>query len=269
MVDYARTTAPLQEKLGQVMRARGRRKAQLSDASLDWSDDEAAAYRETLAMVERSCKPVFPDKAATVCMFTDASLTGHALRNWSIVEKEGYPIVKVCADLDYMLVQEGGFRVYCDHSNMIKHFSPDREVKQHVKGKLQRWTLTVVGCRYVINHIAGENNLWADIVSRWGQPADGITGTTLALKRVTTRSAQTLLKLRPLQDGHFVWPTRADVVKAQAKYRRDAPVGAVMSDGSGQVVGPFQGERQFEALTCGSTLRGARPPWRSRDGGTT
>ncbi|KAE9358743.1 hypothetical protein PF008_g2540 [Phytophthora fragariae] len=35
MVDYARTTAPLQEKLEQVMRARGRRKAQLSGAHLN------------------------------------------------------------------------------------------------------------------------------------------------------------------------------------------------------------------------------------------
>ncbi|KAF4128207.1 RNase H-like domain found in reverse transcriptase [Phytophthora infestans] len=228
MVDYARITATLQEKLKQVMRVRGRLKAQRSGASLDWNEAEAAAYRETLTMVERSCKLVFPDQAATVCMFTDASRTGHALvltqvrrwqddvpveeqqhellvcrgglfkgaqQNWSIVEKEGYPIVKACGDLDYMLVREKGFHVYCDHSNMIRLFSPDHEVKQHVKGKLQRWALTLVGCRYVIHHIAGENSLWANIVPRWGQPAAAATDTMLAVKRVTTRSAQTLSEL--------------------------------------------------------------------------
>uniref|UniRef100_H3H4R4 Reverse transcriptase/retrotransposon-derived protein RNase H-like domain-containing protein n=1 Tax=Phytophthora ramorum TaxID=164328 RepID=H3H4R4_PHYRM len=136
MVDYARTTAPLQEKLEHVMQSRGRRKAQLSGAVVEWSKEEAETFRKTLEMIERSCKLAFPDKRATVCLFSDASLTGYALvltqvlnwqdgvpveeqqhellicrgglfknaqRNWSIVEKEGYPIVKACGDLDYML----------------------------------------------------------------------------------------------------------------------------------------------------------------------
>uniref|UniRef100_H3H0K0 Reverse transcriptase domain-containing protein n=1 Tax=Phytophthora ramorum TaxID=164328 RepID=H3H0K0_PHYRM len=174
MVDYARTTAPLQEKLERVMQSHGRRKAQLSGAVVEWSKEEAETFRKTLEMIERSCKLAFPDKRATVCLFSDASLTGYALvltqvlnwqdgvpveeqqhellicrgglfknaqRNWSIVEKEGYPIVKACGDLDYMLTREKGFHVYCDHSNLIQIFTPDREVKQHVKGKLQRWAL--------------------------------------------------------------------------------------------------------------------------------
>ncbi|OWZ17725.1 hypothetical protein PHMEG_0008294 [Phytophthora megakarya] len=163
MVDYAWTVAPLQEKLEQAMRERGRRKFQLSGATLDWTDDDMSA------MVERSCKLNFPERGATVCMFSDASLSGYAIvitqvrlwqegipveeqshellicregmfkgaqLSWSIVEKEGYPIVKACDELDYMLAREEGFHIYCDHSNLIQLFSPDREVKQHVKGKL-------------------------------------------------------------------------------------------------------------------------------------
>ncbi|KAG3097850.1 hypothetical protein PI125_g15533 [Phytophthora idaei] len=76
MVDYAQTTASLQEKLEQVIPAQGRRKAQHVGVTLDWRDEETAAYRETLAM---TCKPVLPDNAAAVCMFTDVTLTGHAL----------------------------------------------------------------------------------------------------------------------------------------------------------------------------------------------
>ncbi|KAE8978399.1 hypothetical protein PR001_g24855 [Phytophthora rubi] len=265
MVDYARTTAPLQEKLERVMQSRGCRKAQLSGAILEWSDDEADAFRKTLEMVERLCKLAFPDKGATVCMFSDASLTGYALvltqvrnwqdgvsveeqqhellicrgglfknaqKNWSIVEKEGYPIVKAFGDLDYMLVRDKGFHVYCDHSNLIQMFSPDKEVKQHVKGKLQRWALKLVGCRYVIHHIAGESNLWADIISRWGQPASPEAMEPLAVKRVTTRSSQTLSELRPLQDDEFTWPTRSEIVRVQQQHKDDAPDGVVeTSDG--------------------------------------
>lgn len=58
-------------------------------------------------MVERSCKLVFPDRAATVCMFTDASLTGHALvltqvRRW----QDGVPVELQQHEL---LVRRGGF----------------------------------------------------------------------------------------------------------------------------------------------------------------
>ncbi|POM72870.1 Hypothetical protein PHPALM_10354 [Phytophthora palmivora] len=174
MIDFARTVAPLQEKLEHVMRERGRRKSQLSGAKLSWSDADKLAFQQTLEMVKRSCKLIFPDKGATVCLFSDASLTGYSIvitqvrrwqdgapvedqshellicrgglfknaqLNWSIVEKEGYPIVKACNDLDYMLEREKGFHIYCDHSNLIQLFSPDREVKQHIKGKLQRWVL--------------------------------------------------------------------------------------------------------------------------------
>ncbi|GMF44352.1 unnamed protein product [Phytophthora fragariaefolia] len=173
----------------------------LSGVTLEWNDDEQAAFRRVLEMVSGSCKLVFPDKGATVNMFCDASLTGYSIvitqvhhwqdglsieqqshellvcrgglfknaqLNWSIVEKEGYPIVKACSDLDYMLIREKGFHIYCEHSNLIRLFSPATEVKQHVKGKLQRWVLKLASCRYVIHHIAGENNLWADIISRWG-----------------------------------------------------------------------------------------------------
>ncbi|OWZ14581.1 hypothetical protein PHMEG_00011920 [Phytophthora megakarya] len=79
MVDYTRTVAPLQEKLEQMTRERSRRKSQLSGATLDWTDDEEVAFKSTLAMVERSCKLNFPKREATVCMFSDASLSSYAI----------------------------------------------------------------------------------------------------------------------------------------------------------------------------------------------
>ncbi|OWZ13085.1 hypothetical protein PHMEG_00013655 [Phytophthora megakarya] len=33
--------------------------------------------------------------------------------------------------------------------------------------KLQRWAMVLTVYRYVIEHISGENNVWADILSRW------------------------------------------------------------------------------------------------------
>ncbi|POM81506.1 Hypothetical protein PHPALM_513 [Phytophthora palmivora] len=48
-----------------------------------------------------------------------------------------------------MFVRGKGFHVYCDHSNHIQIFTPDRETKQHFKGKLQRVgvALLFITCR--------------------------------------------------------------------------------------------------------------------------
>jgi hypothetical protein len=47
------------------------------------------------------------------------------------------------------------YNIYCDHANLIRMFSPDKELGQHTQGKLQRGTLKFMECSYIIEHIAG------------------------------------------------------------------------------------------------------------------
>ncbi|GMF57038.1 unnamed protein product [Phytophthora fragariaefolia] len=259
MVDYACTVGPLQDKLEKVMAARGRRKAQLAGVDLTWTKEDEVAFQLVIELLGMSTKQYFADSEAQVCLFSDASargwsiiltqvaewnddlpVTGQAHQmlicrgglfkgaqvNWSTVEQEAYPIVWACGDLAYLLEREQGVRIYCDHANLIKIFAPGKEVKQHVRGKLQRWALKMIGIRYEIEHIKGEDNLWADIVSRWGQPAPAPSESPVALKRVTTRSVQPLSSLRPLQDAAFQWPSLDAVRQEQQRYRNAAPVAA-------------------------------------------
>ncbi|OWZ05938.1 hypothetical protein PHMEG_00021884 [Phytophthora megakarya] len=156
--------------------------------------------------------------------------------NWSVVEKEGYPIAGACGDLEYLLDRENGFHIYCDHSNPIQIFAPGREVKQHVRGKLQRWALRITGRRYTIEHIPGELNLWADIISRWGQPpVDPVTSSIARVQHVTTRSESAISQLRPLEDDAFTWPTEVDIKVAQGRYKKEMPTTAKMADGRATV----------------------------------
>eukprot|EP00644_Phytophthora_capsici_P011684 jgi/Phyca11/123290/e_gw1.50.483.1 len=199
MVDYARVVGPLQSKLEAVMAQRGRRKAQLTGVELTWPAGDKAAFRAVIDLLTTSAKLFFPDPDAVVCVFSDASLGGWAVVvsqvrnwiaglpvteqahellvcrgglftgaqvNWSIVEKEAYPVVRACGDLAYLLEREKGVQIYCDHANLIHIFSPDKTVKPHLRGKLQRWALHIVGVRYTIEHIKGEDNVWADLISR-------------------------------------------------------------------------------------------------------
>jgi hypothetical protein len=71
------------------------------------------------------------------------------------------------------------------------------------------------GFRYEIHHIAGEQNVWAGMVSHWARlPA------TLSARRIRTRAQgqQDRLTLRPLDDEGFVWPTIESIGEAQRKF---------------------------------------------------
>ncbi|GLD95516.1 hypothetical protein PINS_up004193 [Pythium insidiosum] len=157
MVDYARVVGPLQFKLEEVMRTRGRKKRQLEGVDLPWSKDEEAAFKRVLSLLMTSTKTYFAEPTADVCLFTDASNTGWAVvltqvknwvptasvvdqshemlvclsglfkgaeANWSVIEKEAYPVVRACSDLAYLLERERGFRIYCDHANLVEIFAP-------------------------------------------------------------------------------------------------------------------------------------------------
>ncbi|GMF36000.1 unnamed protein product [Phytophthora fragariaefolia] len=265
MVDDARTVAPLQDKLEEVMVARGRRKSRLAGVELTWTKDDESAFLVVLKLLSNSSKMLFPDRDAHVCLFSDASASGRAVVltqvrewstdtpveeqhqemlvcrgetftksqvNWSVVKKEGYPIARTYGDLEYLLDREKGFHIYCDYSNLIQSFALGREVKQHVKGKLQHWAMRITGCRYIIEHIPGEHNLWADIVSRWGHPpADPATASITRVHHVTTHSESAVSRPRPLEDASFNWSTTDEVKVVQGHCKKDMPPGASIVEG--------------------------------------
>ncbi|KAE8953119.1 hypothetical protein PR001_g33011, partial [Phytophthora rubi] len=152
--------------------------------------------------------------------------------NWTVIEKEAFPITHACDKLDYLLLRPQGFRIFCDHRNLIHVFAPDEHVKKHVKGKLLRWAMKLMNYTYVIEHIAGPQNVWADMISRWAGNHDPVA---TAIKRVraetpgepkqhgeTTEEAMsevtepTISTLRPLDDANFVWPTFDAINEAQS-----------------------------------------------------
>ncbi|KAE9009233.1 hypothetical protein PR001_g16486 [Phytophthora rubi] len=224
LIDYARIAAPLYECLEQQMRVIGKRNKNGLHAALEWSPELDACFREVKLLLLRAAPLAHPAEDAAVCLLTDASADGwsvivsqvvkwdadlpvhqqqHQLlvckggmfkgsqRNWSIVEKEAFPIVKACSDLEYLLLRPGGFRIYCDHANLIYIFDPSTELKRHVRDKLQRWAMRISGLPYTIEHIAGIDNVWADLVSRWGQqPAPEATQVSARADEVLRQQTQ-------------------------------------------------------------------------------
>lgn len=85
--------------------------------------------------------------------------------NWSTVEKEAYAVVTALERLDYLLVGRE-VHIHTDHRNLLKIFSPTHwrpNVQKHTAGKLVRWAQTLCRYRYMLHHVAGTSNAWADL----------------------------------------------------------------------------------------------------------
>ncbi|KAE8881630.1 hypothetical protein PF005_g26671 [Phytophthora fragariae] len=262
VVDFGRAVAPLQAKFDDVMKGHSRRKRHAASVAISWSDDEVAAYQAFMQRLGSSAKLSFADDEAVVGLSTDASDRGWAViltqvrcwkdgvpvheqslellmckggsfkgsqLQWSVVEKEAYPVVYAVSELDYLLQRLLGFRIYTDHANLIQIFCPSAELKKHVRGKLQRWAMKLAGSRYTIEHVNGEDNHWADLVSRW--PVRENIETLVKVKAVRTRSHREPSPLRPLQDEAFEWPSLEAVATAQSHHNRARPSGADERDG--------------------------------------
>ncbi|POM62566.1 LOW QUALITY PROTEIN: hypothetical protein PHPALM_28272 [Phytophthora palmivora] len=119
---------------------------------------ECAVYDPVKQALAVSATFAFPKPEAEMTLLTDASDVGRSVivmqvaswehkllicladsftgaqNNWSIIEKEAYPIVMACDKLSYLLLRPGGFRMYCDHRNLIHVFAPGHGVKKYTRG---------------------------------------------------------------------------------------------------------------------------------------
>lgn len=153
-----------------------------------------------------------------------------ASKNWAIIDMEAFPIIWACVHLEYLLLCGRGFRLYCDHKNLIYIFDPSVELKRHIRGRLQRWPLALAGLPYVIEHLDGDRNDWLDLLSRWGCSSYGEGGAITRCKAITRSSirAGTAAShdeshhLRP-RFGGFVFPTLDEIKHAQADHQRVKP----------------------------------------------
>lgn len=93
---------------------------------------------------------------------------------WSTIEKESFPIIEaVQLWRDFLMISKG-FNLYSDHENLVTLFRPDAanpELSKSALDKVYRWCYTL--SRFRINHmehLPGQRNVWADLLSRWAHP---------------------------------------------------------------------------------------------------
>ncbi|KAH9092351.1 hypothetical protein LEN26_018494 [Aphanomyces euteiches] len=229
-----------------------------------WNSTHLLAFNQCKSALQAVVTLAHPDPDKAVCLFTDASndfwgavvtqiptddegvdlvnqrheplafLSGSfkgAQLRWSTIEKEGFAIVTSCKRLDYILQRPGGFKIFTDHRNLKFIFSPEPSpsTPRYVADKLARWAVTMSAFNYTIEHVPGENNVWGDLLSRWGNSAamdvnaavwscdesDNITRPQL--KRLVTLP----LPIQSPLTKDFQWPTLSYIEQVQNEHVDD------------------------------------------------
>ena len=204
-----------------------------------WSTSHEEAWSKAKLMLNEAIVLAHPDPDKEFCLYTDASIShwGGVLTqipaedlplpreeqrheplaflsgsfkgasyNWNIVEKEGYAVIAATDKLAYLLHRQRGFHLYVDHKNILYIMNPNggatTMVPKHVEDRLQRWAIRLMGFKYVIHHVPGEENYLADILSRWPNSgvhlrvARGVPAQSSRRKLLQQRRAQVWLRVR-------------------------------------------------------------------------
>ena len=243
--DFSRISLPLRDALERSYKLIGKRtKRAVKDKPLTLTRPEIESWKKLKAAVGNAAELAHIDDDAQLCLFTDASLSGWgavlmqvrdydiakpiteqqgeplaflggifrgAQLSYPIVELEAFAIIESLKRLDYMLHGAKPFFIFTDHANLVYIFRGQSGLKRQTSEKLERWGLRFLAYKYVIEHISGEDNHWADMISRvLHRPAE-----TMVLKRLTVAGPP----LHPFDD--LEWPTLEHIRESQSTHRPD------------------------------------------------
>ena len=82
--------------------------------------------------------------------------------------------------------------------------------------KLARWAEKLRAHTYTVEHLPGESNVWADILSRWKDNNESVQSQSAERLAGMMSSAP----VKPDMD-EFVWPSEEEIYKAQSKTMKE------------------------------------------------
>ena len=191
-----------------------------TDASLDFWGAVA-----TQVPMEDVGKPLH-EQTHEPLAFLSGKFVGAATR-WPIVEKEAFAIVEACKRLEYLLLRPGGFKIYTGHRNLTYIFNPhtvNANMARYQADKLQRWAMALTMFTYEIEHVSGEDNVWGDLLSRWGAAEQVVN----QVARV--RALAVVQRVSPLQEAEFEWSSAAEIARVQRQELESRPGGDTLPD---------------------------------------
>jgi hypothetical protein len=147
-------------------------------------------------------------------------------KNWKIIELEAAAIMRGLARGAFLFQTGEQFLLWTDHRN-LRYIFETSDLKSHKRQKLERWALELQSYNYKIQHIKGEDNVWADLLSRWGAAGEVALKsrrTVLLVRDMTIDEA----RVTPFQSTEFAWPNEIDLRKSQLALTMKEKQGALL-----------------------------------------
>lgn len=97
----------------------------------------------------------------------------NASSRWTTPEKESHAVLALVIRLSHIVVSFHEFSLFPDHKNILYMMSPtlfNANVSLNIVHKVKRWELRLYEFNFTIDHISGEDKVWADILTRWEAP---------------------------------------------------------------------------------------------------
>ncbi|OWZ10056.1 hypothetical protein PHMEG_00017147 [Phytophthora megakarya] len=225
---FNKLTAPLVNLMEKTYERVGGRKNFKREQLSWWSDDEAACVQRCKYALQNVLLLAHPDPEKLLTVYTDASdehwgtvitqiAQSHATPPVSEQEHEPFMITKVGYNTyamvetfrraDYLLHRLDGIALFTDHRNLcyiVDPHSVSSSVPKYRTDKLHRWALLLMRYQYEIHDIAGDENVWTDLLSRLSSSFK----TICAIWQVP-------LPLSTHLDDGFVGPTQQEIAAVQ------------------------------------------------------
>jgi transposase InsO family protein len=243
---YNKEVEPLSECLREIVGKVGSNKKRiLSNRKLslfqEWDDKVMSCYLRTKELLKSTIISTHYDPTLRLCVFPDASDDHWGLfitqvphedlslpyeqqrhrplsmmsgtfrgssKRWHIKEKEAFPIMVALEKARDMLKNPDGFSLFTDHKNLVWVLDPGgRQVVKHADDRLSRWSLMLMTYKFSVEHIPGESNVVADMLSRWRTEYPQ----TVCGARFEPGNCSTIHK------EDFQWPTLDQVARLQGR----------------------------------------------------
>ena len=264
--DFARRVEPLVELLEKAYAKSGRRTKRsiknISLKDLSWGAQHEQTFLDLQESLKKAVAVAFPRPGHTLCVYTDASerfwsgivsqttedelkkpyeeqrheplaFLGGAFRdaelNWSTFEREGFAIFQTFEKLDYLFLDDHPVHIFTDHRNLLFTFAPlalQPKLARHTCSKVYRWATFLSRFDYVIEHIEGPRNVFADMLTRWTRRYRGERLSSKKVCSLVLAPSQTIYRAEDLS-----LPSADLVIRAQAQGGRPPKEAAKGKDG--------------------------------------
>ena len=99
------------------------------------------------------------------------------------------------------------------HVNLLSIYNPygtTESITRYAVNKLMIWAIRFSAFNYIIEHISGELNIWADMLSRWANREQmKMQATNIGVQKIM------MAPISPSFSENFQWPKPAEFISSQ------------------------------------------------------